>query len=142
MFYGHVGGLDLLARTLLSAAALIENGGIDKFVEQRYAKWDGDLGKKIHSKDASLRPSRMLPWRGISIPSRSRGARSTSRTWSTGSSEPGQTHDTVATRTRHCVAARGRGFMGCDSQGGVDRHEGIHARWRLRDDELGSALDG
>jgi len=54
MFYGHVGGLDLLARTLLSAAALIENGGIDKFVEQRYAKWDGDLGKKIHAKDASL----------------------------------------------------------------------------------------
>jgi xylose isomerase len=54
MFHGHVGGLDLLARTLLSAAALIENGGIDKFVEQRYAKWDGDLGKKIHAKDASL----------------------------------------------------------------------------------------
>ena len=54
MFYGHVGGLDLLARTLLSAAALIENGGIDKFVEQRYARWDGELGKKIHAKDASL----------------------------------------------------------------------------------------
>jgi xylose isomerase len=54
MFFGHVGGLDLLARTLLSAAALIEHGGIDKFVEQRYAKWDADLGKKIHSKDASL----------------------------------------------------------------------------------------
>ena len=54
MFYGHVGGLDLLARTLLSAAALIENGGIDKFVQQRYAKWDGDLGKKIHAADASL----------------------------------------------------------------------------------------
>jgi xylose isomerase len=54
MFHGHVGGLDLLARTLLSAAALIEHGGIDKFVEQRYAKWDGELGKKIHSKDASL----------------------------------------------------------------------------------------
>jgi xylose isomerase len=54
MFYGHVGGLDLLARTLLSAAALIENGGIDKFVEQRYAKWDGELGKKIHAPGASL----------------------------------------------------------------------------------------
>jgi xylose isomerase len=54
MFHGHVGGLDLLARSLLSAAALIENGGIDKFVEQRYAKWDGELGKKIHGKDGSL----------------------------------------------------------------------------------------
>jgi xylose isomerase len=54
MFYGHVGGLDLLARTLLSAAALIENGGIDKFVEQRYAKWAGEAGQKIHAKGASL----------------------------------------------------------------------------------------
>jgi xylose isomerase len=54
MFHGHGGGLDLLARTLLSAAALIENGGIEKFVAQRYSKWDGDLGKKIHSKAASL----------------------------------------------------------------------------------------
>jgi len=54
MFYGHVGGLDLLARTLLSAAALIENGGIDKFVEQRYAKWAGEAGQKIHAKDATL----------------------------------------------------------------------------------------
>jgi xylose isomerase len=54
MFYGHVGGLDLLARTLLSAVALIENGGIDKFVEQRYAKWAGDAGQKIHAKGASL----------------------------------------------------------------------------------------
>ena len=54
MFYGHVGGLDLLARTLLSAAALIENGGIDKFVEQRYAKWAGEAGQKIYAKGASL----------------------------------------------------------------------------------------
>jgi xylose isomerase len=54
MFHGHVGGLDLLARTLLSAAALIENGGIDKFVEQRYSKWAGEAGQKIHAKDATL----------------------------------------------------------------------------------------
>ena len=47
-------GLDLLARSLLSAAALIENGGIDKFVQQRYAKWEGDLGRKIHASDATL----------------------------------------------------------------------------------------
>jgi xylose isomerase len=54
MFYGHVGGLDLLARSLLSAAAIIEDGTIDKFVEQRYAKWNGDAGKKIFAKDATL----------------------------------------------------------------------------------------
>jgi xylose isomerase len=54
MFHGHVGGLDLLARTLLSAAKIIEHGGIDKFVEQRYSKWNGELGKKIFAKDASL----------------------------------------------------------------------------------------
>jgi xylose isomerase len=54
MFHGHVGGLDLLARTLLAAAKIIEHGGIDKFVEQRYAKWNGELAQKIFAKDASL----------------------------------------------------------------------------------------
>jgi xylose isomerase len=54
MFYGHVGGLDLLARALLSAAALIEDGKIDKFVEQRYARWNDAAGQKIFAKDASL----------------------------------------------------------------------------------------
>jgi class 3 adenylate cyclase len=32
----------------------LHEGTLDKFVGQGYGKWDGELGKKIHSKDASL----------------------------------------------------------------------------------------
>ena len=88
MFYGHVGGLDLLARTLLSAAALIENGGIEKFVEQRYAKWYGrSSARRSTPRMRRWRRFPTLPWRPTSIRSRSRDARSTWRTWSPGSSD-------------------------------------------------------
>src|SRR6185503_20260909 len=79
--------LDLLARTLLSAAALIENGGIDKFVEQRYAKWDGELGKKIHAPGASLASISDAAVAGNINPKPQSGPRRCSRTWSTGSSD-------------------------------------------------------
>jgi xylose isomerase len=50
MFYGHIGGLDALARGLLSAARLIEDGRLDAFVEARYAGWGGELGTWIMNK--------------------------------------------------------------------------------------------
>lgn len=53
MFYGHVGSLDALARGLIAAADILDSGEIDGFVAQRYAGWQGDLGKWI-MKDASL----------------------------------------------------------------------------------------
>jgi xylose isomerase len=39
LFHAHIGGVDALARGLVSAAALLENGGIEQFTEQRYAGW-------------------------------------------------------------------------------------------------------
>ena len=54
MFYGHVGGLDQLARALLGAEALIKDGRVDKFVEERYAGWNGARGKAILAPDATL----------------------------------------------------------------------------------------
>jgi xylose isomerase len=54
MFHGHIGGLDHLARALVAAAAMIEDGKLDKFVEQRYARWSEAPGQKIFAKDASL----------------------------------------------------------------------------------------
>ena len=39
LVYGHVGGLDVLARGLKGAAALIEDGTYDKVVEERYSGW-------------------------------------------------------------------------------------------------------
>ena len=39
LLYGHVGGLDTLARGLKAAAALIEDGEFDRLLEERYAGW-------------------------------------------------------------------------------------------------------
>lgn len=44
LFYGHVGGLDALARGLIAAADIIEAGDIDAFTTDRYAGWDSPLG--------------------------------------------------------------------------------------------------
>ncbi|MDQ1155167.1 xylose isomerase [Brevundimonas sp. SORGH_AS_0993] len=54
MFHGHIGGIDTVARALLNAAAIIEDGRIDAFKRERYADWDGELGRAIHSDAASL----------------------------------------------------------------------------------------
>lgn len=54
MFHGHIGGIDTVARALLNAAAIIEDGRIDAFKRERYAGWDGELGRAIHSDTASL----------------------------------------------------------------------------------------
>ncbi|MDB5562568.1 MAG: Xylose isomerase [Hyphomicrobiales bacterium] len=47
LLHGHVGGLDILARGLKGAAALIEDGTYDKVVDARYAGWQGEEGKAI-----------------------------------------------------------------------------------------------
>jgi xylose isomerase len=44
LLYGHIGGIDVLARGLLGAAAMIEEGLLDKFVEDRYAGWTSGFG--------------------------------------------------------------------------------------------------
>jgi xylose isomerase len=54
MFHGHIGGIDTVARALLNAAAIIKDGRIDAFKRERYAGWDGELGRAIHSDTASL----------------------------------------------------------------------------------------
>lgn len=40
LLHGHIGGLDVLARSLKAAAALIEDGTYDKIVDERYAGWN------------------------------------------------------------------------------------------------------
>ncbi|WP_316357534.1 xylose isomerase [Devosia sp.] len=39
LLHGHIGGLDVLARSLKAAAAIIEDGTYDKVVDARYAGW-------------------------------------------------------------------------------------------------------
>lgn len=39
LFHGHIGGVDVLARSLLNAAAMIEGGEMAALVKDRYAGW-------------------------------------------------------------------------------------------------------
>ncbi|MCH2933592.1 hypothetical protein K3V84_14690, partial [Listeria monocytogenes] len=50
-FYGHVGAIDVVAKGLLNAAALIEDGRLDAIKAERYAGWEGDLGQQIGTLD-------------------------------------------------------------------------------------------
>jgi len=54
LFHGHIGGIDTLARSLLRAAQIIEDGRLEDFRTQRYAGWSNILGKSFHAPDASL----------------------------------------------------------------------------------------
>jgi xylose isomerase len=47
LFHAHVGGIDTLARALLVAAALVERETLSKPLAERYAGWDGPLGRAI-----------------------------------------------------------------------------------------------
>ncbi len=54
LLHGHIGGLDVLARSLKAAAAIIEDGTYDKVVDARYAGWQQGLGKDILDGKLSL----------------------------------------------------------------------------------------
>jgi xylose isomerase len=54
LFHAHVGGVDTLARGLLNAARMIEDGRLQAFVDERYAGWDSGLGQAILKGERSL----------------------------------------------------------------------------------------
>jgi xylose isomerase len=54
LFHAHIGGLDTLARALLVAADMLEQGTLDRLREARYAGWSADLGTAILGGDESL----------------------------------------------------------------------------------------
>ena len=47
LFHAHIGGIDTLARALLVADALIADGALDRARHERYAGWDGEVGRRI-----------------------------------------------------------------------------------------------
>jgi len=47
LFHGHIGGMDTMAHALVVASAMLEDGAIEDIRKQRYADWDGDLGRRI-----------------------------------------------------------------------------------------------
>ena len=54
LLHAHVGSMDATAKALLNAAAIIEDGALQTFVDERYAGWDGGLGKDILAGGKSL----------------------------------------------------------------------------------------
>jgi xylose isomerase len=47
LLHGHIGGMDICARGIKAAAAMIEDGTLDGFVDDRYAGWKGDEAQKM-----------------------------------------------------------------------------------------------
>jgi xylose isomerase len=54
LFHGHIGGVDILARSLLNAAAMIEGGELEAVITDRYAGWQTAEGKALLSASANL----------------------------------------------------------------------------------------
>ena len=55
MFHGYILGMDTFALGLINAAKLIEDGTVDKFIEDRYASFKSELGQKIENGTATLK---------------------------------------------------------------------------------------
>jgi len=54
LFHAHIGGMDAFARGLITAQKIIDDGLLKEFVEQRYASYSSDRGKRILSGEADF----------------------------------------------------------------------------------------
>ena len=54
LFHGHIGGIDTLAQSLLVAAAMVEEGTLERLRRARYAGWNEGLGTEILEGETSL----------------------------------------------------------------------------------------
>ncbi|MEO3690380.1 xylose isomerase [Roseateles paludis] len=54
MFHAHIGGMDVCARALLIAEAMIKDGTMAKFVEDRYATWQAPWAQEVLAGKSNL----------------------------------------------------------------------------------------
>ena len=54
LFHGHIGGIDTLARSLLVAANLLDDGAVERFRTERYAGWSSSRGRQILDGEVDL----------------------------------------------------------------------------------------
>jgi xylose isomerase len=54
LLHAHVGSMDAMAKALVNAAAILEDGMLQKFVDDRYAGWSTAFGKEILAGKSSL----------------------------------------------------------------------------------------
>lgn len=57
---GHVGAMDICARGLKAAAAMIEDGGLEDALKDRYAGWQSDAAKAMLDSDLASIQARVL----------------------------------------------------------------------------------
>ncbi len=54
LFYAHIGGMDTFARGLKIAQAIREDGRLAGHIQERYASWDTELGRKVEEGQGTL----------------------------------------------------------------------------------------
>ncbi|MCQ2143902.1 MAG: xylose isomerase, partial [Bacteroidales bacterium] len=54
IFYAHISGMDTMARALLAAAEILEKSPIPAMVKERYASYDGGIGKDFEDGKLTL----------------------------------------------------------------------------------------
>ena len=54
LFYAHIGGMDVAARTLLAVEKMINDNELLNYIKNRYKDWDKGLGNFIHDKKNNL----------------------------------------------------------------------------------------
>ena len=54
LFHGHIAGMDAFARGLEVAHAMIEDGALEEFVDERYDSYRTGIGRRIENGDADL----------------------------------------------------------------------------------------
>ena len=54
LFYAHIGGMDVAARSLIAVEKMINDKELFTYIQNRYKKWNQDLGKFIHSNEGNL----------------------------------------------------------------------------------------
>ena len=54
LLIAHIGGMDCCARGLKAAAAMIEDGTVDQFIDDRYSSWKSSNGQQILDGKMSL----------------------------------------------------------------------------------------
>ncbi len=54
LLHAHIGSMDATARALINAAAMLQDGALQRHVDERYAGWDGELGRSILAGEKSL----------------------------------------------------------------------------------------
>jgi xylose isomerase len=60
IFYAHIGGMDMFARALLSAQAILDNGEYERLRKERYASFDTGKGKQFAQGKVGLEELRKL----------------------------------------------------------------------------------